>query len=201
MPKTFTDSERSYIKTRLMEEAEACLSQFGLRKTTVDELVRRVNIPKGTFYLFYPSKEMLIFDVFHTLQDELHTNLLRQIEALNGHVTVDSVTDLMLHLYQQVNETFLYSFAASGDLELLIRKLPEDVVQAHVRQDDFSMEKLLSMLPGVKTEGTIKLYSAALRGVFFTMSHRREIGETVFDDTMRLLLRGVILQLFEGESL
>ncbi|WP_286081321.1 TetR/AcrR family transcriptional regulator [Parablautia intestinalis] len=31
--------------------------------TTVDEIVKRVNIPKGTFYLFYKSKELLLFEV------------------------------------------------------------------------------------------------------------------------------------------
>ena len=46
-----------------MEEANACLAAYGIRKTTVDELVRRVGIPKGTFYLFYESKGRLIRDV------------------------------------------------------------------------------------------------------------------------------------------
>ena len=63
MPKCYSDQEREYIKKRLKEEAVACMGQFGIRRTTVDELVKRVNIPKGTFYLFYPSKEMLLFDV------------------------------------------------------------------------------------------------------------------------------------------
>ncbi|MDY4210978.1 MAG: TetR/AcrR family transcriptional regulator [Treponema sp.] len=34
-----------------------------MKKTTVDELVKRTGIPKGTFYLFYPSKEILLFDI------------------------------------------------------------------------------------------------------------------------------------------
>lgn len=62
MPKTFTDKEREYIKKRLMEEAQDCLRLYGIRKTTVDELVKRANIPKGTFYLFYDSKELLFYD-------------------------------------------------------------------------------------------------------------------------------------------
>ncbi|MFH1513530.1 MAG: helix-turn-helix domain-containing protein, partial [Bacillota bacterium] len=60
MPKSFSDAERAYIKERLLREAEACLAAYGVRKTTVDELVRRAGIPKGTFYLFYASKEALI---------------------------------------------------------------------------------------------------------------------------------------------
>ncbi|MEA4845782.1 MAG: TetR/AcrR family transcriptional regulator [Clostridiaceae bacterium] len=201
MPKTFSEGERTYIKKRLMEEAQVCLTQFGMRKTTVDELVKRVNIPKGTFYLFYPSKEMLFFDVFCALHDELQADVLRQVDELHGNINADTITELIFRLYKQVDSTFIYSFAASGDLELLVRKLPSEIAEAHARKDDFSMEKLLSMLPGVHVEGNTKIFSAALRAVFCTMAHKREIGEDVFDDTIRVMLRGVVTQLFEGERL
>ena len=52
MPKSYSDQEREYIKKRLKDEATKCLIQYGVRRTTVDEIVKRVNIPKGTFYLF-----------------------------------------------------------------------------------------------------------------------------------------------------
>jgi len=201
MPKTFSDSERAYIRKRLVEEAQACLAHFGMRKTTVDELVKRVNIPKGTFYLFYPSKEMLFFDVFCALHDELQADVLRRVEELRGNINADTVTELIFQLYKQVDATFLYSFAASGDLELLVRRLPPEVAKAHAQKDDFSMEKLLSLFPGVLVAGNIKIFSAALRAIFCTMPHRRAIGEDVFDDTIRVMLRGVVIQLFEGETL
>lgn len=201
MPKTFSDTERAYIKKRLMEEAQACLAQFGMRKTTVDELVRRVNIPKGTFYLFYSSKELLFFDVFCTLHDELQAILLRWIDELQGNINADTVTELIFRLYKQVDSTFIYSFIASGDLELLVRKLPPEAVKSHAQEDDFSMERLLSLLPVVRTESNIKIFSAVLRAIFCTMLHRREIGEDVFDDAIRVMLRGVAIQLFEGEAL
>ncbi len=201
MPKTFSDSEREYIKKHLMEEAQICLAQFGMRKTTVDELVKRVNIPKGTFYLFYSSKELLFFDVFCTLHDELQSTLLLWIDELKDDVNVETVTELIFRLYKQVDATFLYSFIASGDLELLVRKLPPDVAAAHAREDDFHMEQLLSLLPGVQTEGNIKIFSAVLRAIFCTMLHKREIGEDVFYETIRVMLRGAVLQLFEEGTL
>ena len=201
MPKTFSDNERAYIKKRLMEEAQACLAQFGMRKTTVDELVKRVNIPKGTFYLFYPSKELLLFEVFCTLHDELQVTLLRWIDELQGNINANTVTELIFRLYKQVDSTFLYAFIASGDLEMLVRKLPPEVATAHAQEDDFNMERLLSLLPGVRTEGNIKVFSAVLRAIFCTMLHKKEIGEDVFDDAVRVMLRGVVVQLFEGETL
>jgi AcrR family transcriptional regulator len=201
MPKPFSESERQAIQKRLMEEAKTCLSQYGMRKTTVDELVRRVNIPKGTFYLFYPSKELLFFDVFCTLHDELQATLLKWIDELGGNINADTVTELLFRLYKMTDSTFIYSFIASGDLELLVRKLPPEITAAHIERDDFGMERLLSLLPGVHTEGNIKMFSAVLRAVFCTMLHKKEIGEEVFDDVIRVMLRGVIRELFEGKIL
>ena len=201
MPKTFSDSERAYIKARLMEEAKACLAQFGIRKTTVDELVKWTNIPKGTFYLFYPSKEMLFFELFCAIQDQIQADMLYRIDELQGNITVDTVTEFLFGFYKQVDVTFVYAFAASGELELLARKLPPEVVKEHVQKDDFSIERLLSLLPGVQGGGNYKIFSAALRAIFCAMSHKREIGEDVFDDAIRVMLRGVVAQLLEGESL
>lgn len=201
MPKTFSDTERAYIKKRLMEEANACLTQYGMRKTSVDELVKRVNIPKGTFYLFYPSKEMLFFDVVNKLHDQIQTDLLRSLDELRGNVNAESVTDLIFRFYKQMDSTIIYSFMASGELDLLMRKLPPEIAEAHIQKDDFNMERLLSLLPGKRSDDTVKVFGAALRAIFLMMSHRREIGEDIFDETIRVMLRGVVAQLFEREML
>lgn len=199
--KTFLDNKRNYIKNRLIEVAQICLAQFGMRKTTVDELVKRANIPKGTFYLFYSSMKLLFFDVFCALDEELQATLLHRIDELQGNVNDETVTELIFHLYKQVGSTFLYSFIANGELELLIRKLPPEIAAAHAGVDDLSMERLLSLLPGVQTEGIIKLFSAVLRAIFCTMLLRREVGEEVFEDSIRVMLRSVVLQLFEGGTI
>lgn len=196
MPKTFTDKEREYIKKRLMEEAQDCLRLYGIRKTTVDELVKRANIPKGTFYLFYDSKEPLFYDVLCSVHDELHADLRRRLEALDEPAAADQVTELVLGLYKKVEASFLYKFITGGDLELLMRRLPPEVARAHAEKDDFSMEQLIAMAPGIKGD-SIKKYSAAMRAIFLSMLHKHEIGEEVFEDALRLMIRGVVMQMFE----
>ncbi len=49
------------IKDKLKEGALLFIQQQGVRKTSVDELVKYANISKGAFYLFYTSKELLFF--------------------------------------------------------------------------------------------------------------------------------------------
>lgn len=196
MPKSFTESEREYIINRLKEEAKECLNLYGIKKTTVDELVRRVNIPKGTFYLFYDSKEMLLFDAIKDLHDEIQTKLLNEIKLINGKISCESLTALLFELYKSMDNTFLLNSFTNGELNLLIRKLPHEAVEEHLAQDDQIMGILIKVIPNM-TEKDIKYFSGALRGVFMTILHKREVGEEIFDESLRLMLRGLAIQMTE----
>lgn len=199
MPKTFSESERAYIKERLMEEAKSCLMQYGIRKTTVDELVKRVSIPKGTFYLFYESKERLIFDVVLQLNDEIQARMLDDVSALNGCVNADTLTELIFGLYKTLDNSFLPRLIADGELEFFMRTLPPELSKLHAEHDDLSVRELFRLLPGMR-EDRAEVYSAALRGVFLTLIHKSDIGEARFDEALRVLIYGVVRQMVENES-
>jgi AcrR family transcriptional regulator len=199
MPKSFSESERAWLKERLIDEAQACLALFGIRRTTVDELCRRVNIPKGTFYLFYASKELLFFDVFCALHDAFQHKLLADIAVLDQGVDADTLTDIIYSLYQSLDGSYLLTLATSGELELLFRKLPPALSKQHAEQDDFRVDELVSRVPGMKKEN-VRIYSAALRGIFITLLHKKEVGEDVFDEALRIMIRGVVSQMFAGQK-
>lgn len=199
MPKTFSEHERKLIQQRLIEEAEKCLIQYGVRKTTVDELVKRARIPKGTFYLFYESKELLFYDVFLKFHDEMHKKMLAETACLEQDNDPVRLTRLIFDLYKQVEESFLLKFISEGDLEMVLRKLPPDSMAEHAKKDDFSIGQLISSVPGLKQD-SIRVFSAALRGVFLSMLHKHEIGDEVFDEALHVMIYGIVIQMFGGEK-
>jgi len=196
MPKTFTEKEKEYISERLMSEAKQCLALHGIRKTTVDELVRRANIPKGTFYLFYESKDRLLFDVILRFNDEVQAELSKEVASLPATPDADELTDIIFRYYQNLDQSFLPRLLRDGELEFFMRTLPQELLQLHTEHDADGVRALLSALPGVLPEKA-DLISAALRGAFLTMLHKEDIGGEYFDDALRMLIRGVVLQLFE----
>ncbi len=197
MPKKFTDTEKDYIKKRLKEEALKCLSTYGVKKTTVDELVKRVNIPKGTFYLFYESKELALFDAINDLHEEIHKKLPEQLQKFSEGITVEGLTDFLLRLYKDVDQTGIMPLIANGELDYLIRRLPEEKVKEHLIYDDSTVEQLFTFLcPGKKD---IQVFSGAFRAVFLSMLYQREVGEQIYDEVIRLLIRGIVIQILEGE--
>ena len=83
MAKAFDDNERKLIKDKLKEGALLFIQQQGVRKTSVDELVKYANISKGAFYLFYTSKELLFFDTIIDYHKKLEKEFLN---AINKHM-------------------------------------------------------------------------------------------------------------------
>lgn len=59
MPRAFTDAEREHVRARLIAAAREAVPRTGMRRTPVDALTRVAGISKGSFYLFFESKEDL----------------------------------------------------------------------------------------------------------------------------------------------
>ena len=165
-------------------------------KRTVDELVRRVGIPKGTFYLFYESKERLLFDVILQFNDDIQAELLTEISALVSVPDVDTLTDIIFRLYRRLDDSFLPRLMQDGEMEFFMRTLSPELAQLHAEHDDNRVRELLKLLPGMHEERA-EVFSAALRCVFLTLLYKGEIGEAIYDDTLRILIRGIVIQLLE----
>ncbi|WP_343210323.1 TetR/AcrR family transcriptional regulator [Anaerolentibacter hominis] len=195
MPKVFSDEERAYIDKRLREEAAYCLMTFGVKGTTVDELVKRVNIPKGTFYLFYDSKESLLFQALLTLHEQMEQTLFKRIGDLPDKRDVEAVTDVVLELYVMADRSGLLRMMTTGELEIIYRKLPVDSFQGHLEHDSDTIRTIFNML-NISTDN-IDHYAAAFRSQFITMIYKREMGEDKVFAALRLCIRGLILQMFE----
>lgn len=196
MPKTYSDDERAYIKRRLKEEAAYYLSNYGIRRTTVDELVERVKIPKGTFYLFYDSKELLLFDVLMEQHEIIESQMIDEVKRVHGHVTSDNLTEIIYSFFKAIDETGLLRLLTTGEIELLYRKFPQEIMQAHFIHDNSMIETIIKTL-SLSNTINVNLFSSAFRNLFISMVYKREIGEEYFDEALKLTIKGLVLQMLQ----
>ena len=195
MPKSYSEQEREYIRKRLKEEAAKCLAKYGVRRTTVDELVKRVHIPKGTFYLFYKSKELILFEVIQEQQEIVNRDLYQAISDIaNTGFSAERLTDVIFEFYKKTEKMPILEMLDIGEVELLVRKLPREVVEEHLQDDTDTMEQMLALLP-VKKEVDIKVISAAFHAVYYATLHKAEIGEEQYDGALRTLIYGIVTQI------
>lgn len=195
MPKSYSEQEREYIKQQLKEEAGKCLAQYGVRRTTVDEIVKRVNIPKGTFYLFYKSKELLLFDAILEQHEYVTRELYRTISNLaKQELSAEKLTDVIFEFYKMTEEMAILRQIGVDDVELLMRKLPQAIVEEHLQDDTDTIGKMFALLP-IKKDADIKMISAVFHAIYFATLHKAEIGEEHYDTALRTLIYGVVAQI------
>ena len=195
MPKSYSFEEREYIQNRLREEAVKCLAQYGVRRTTVDELVKRVNIPKGTFYLFYKSKELLLFEVIQMQHDAINDELAGALAGLAGQeLNADTLTDLVFEFFKKTEEMPILQRLDTDEVELLVRKLPREVVEAHLQDDTDIIEQMFKMFP-MKKKVDVKVISAAFHAIYYATLHKSDIGDQQYDAALKLLIHGVFKEI------
>ena len=194
VPKSYSEQEKEYIRKRLKEEAAKCLAKYGVRRTTVDEIVKRVNIPKGTFYLFYKSKELLLFDVIQEQQENVNRELYQSISGIaDTEFSAEKLTDVIFGFYKMTEKMLILKMLDVNEVELLARKLPREIVEEHFQDDTDTIEKIFALLP-VKKEVDIKVVSAAFHAIYFATLHKAEIGEKEYDEALRILIYGIVTQ-------
>mgnify|MGYP007123095772 CR=1 FL=1 len=82
----------------------------------------------------------------------------------------------------------------AGEIELLKRKLPQEIVDEHLQNDTDMIEKMIALFH-VKKEVDIKVISAAFHAIYYITLHKAEIGEKQYDKALRVLIYGIVMQI------
>lgn len=194
MPKIYSETEKKNIRDALRREAGKCLHQYGVRKTTVDELVRRVAIPKGTFYLFYPSKEALFFDLLESFYAETEETYPEMLQEIDENHIVTSLTDIFYTIIMRFYHAGLYWFLDGAELELVLRRLPEGTMERITKIESNVIHELFSYF-AIEDEDDIRAFTASYDALFHLLLEAESIPE--MEKALRFLIRGLVLQMVE----
>lgn len=197
MATAFSDNEKEMIRKKLNEVAQACLLKYGVRKTTVDQIVQMTGISKGAFYSFYPAKEILFFTVLEEYQKSIIDGLTSKLQK-EEYIGIDKFAELIYELYQNVRQSFIMNIIQNQEFEYLIRKLPKELIMNHHSLDDILTKKIFTYIK-VKDNINIDVVAASLRAIFMSMVYIEEIGEREFDEVLKLLIRGLAQQIIEED--
>ena len=193
MATAFTTEEKEVIRKKLHKVAKECLQRYGVKKTTVDQMAAMADISKGSFYNFYSSKEMLFFTVLEEYQIDVMNRLTEQL-GMETKIDTNRLVQLLYDFYQDFRYSFMYTIFKNHEMELLIRKLPKEVITNHHLIDDRMVKKIVSRID-IRENVSVEIVSALFRTIAMTILHIEEIGEEQFDTTLRLVIQGVVEQI------
>lgn len=157
MPKAFSEEEKGRIHGRLLEAGRKRFTRYGLKKTTIEELAGAAGIAKGSFYLFFDSKEELYVALLAEVMPEVERRVLsRSLEA------TDDPREAIVRFQREI-----------------VREMEEDELIRRLVTNPEELEHLIHSAPGKVPWGwRLGLFPAVLQWV----RKRQKQGEIVAED-------------------
>lgn len=201
MSRGFNSYEKQMIRNSLIEQGKFLFSKYGFQKTSIREITKDVGIAQGTFYSFFKSKEELYFVILESEEKGIREQLFN-VEKFKEQQPKKVIKDI-LHQMIYIIETnpLIRQLFLGTNMEDMLRKLPPDLLEKHFRNDSTS---LITIIETWRSEGVIfkenpEVIAGVLRSLFVLTLHQHEIGETVYRETVEVLINLIVDGLFKKE--
>lgn len=201
MPRPFTELEKAHISTKLIEVGQDLINRAGIRKLTIDDLVARVGIAKGSFYTFFPSREDFILRVFESWEDRHRTAIFAHLLNDRGSI-IERLETMFASMLQVLDREPGLASLLSTDLEFIMSRLPPERIIEHQRRDREVLEEVFRGLAerGELPETNIKLLPGIMMALFSMALQRNNFDRDVFVQTKDFIARALARELLGGES-
>ena len=190
MPKGFSEKEKQEIRQTLFEKGKTLFSMYGLKKTSVEDITKAVGIAQGSFYSFYGSKEELYFTIIEAEENLLREQLATGMDERPENPE-DAIKTLLLRSFELIEKSpIIKRLYAENEMETLVRKLPKEMVEAHLSKDSSAITPVLKKWQdaGFLRDWNSEVLMGVFRALFFMTLHKKEIGESVFDESLLFLI-------------
>jgi len=84
-----TDDLRTGTRERILDAAFDALEDFGLSRTTVEDVAQRAGLSRQTVYRYFPSKDALIVSLVAREEEAFIAGVREAIEGRDGEGTLD----------------------------------------------------------------------------------------------------------------
>lgn len=187
MPNAFTDEEMTRIRSALIEAGIRLSKELGLQKMSVEKLTEAVGIAKGSFYLFFGSKEDFILAIAEYAGKETQKMLLAR---LNGR------RQMSAHEFMEFFNEYLHS-----DFDLMNGLTVDDFfwLKKHIKKqvlfdpgDQIKTAELwLSLIddvrPGVDTGTFVNL----IKSIYAIREHSDTMVKGSLENSVQIILRTI----------
>ena len=193
MPRAFSADERKAIESRIRAAGRRQFALLGLRKTTVSDLARSAAIAKGSFYLFFRSKEALLSSILQEEEAELRREVREQMSRPHRSARNRFAHFLKLHFQSLDSHPLLRMLRDPIELEALSRSLPPGAFEQAQADDDAFFMRFISQW---QHDGAVSPHSKeAMEGLGRALRtlnlYRDVIGKARFGALTDLLAEGL----------
>lgn len=187
MPTAFTEEEMKRIRGELINVGIRLSKELGLKKMSVEKITSAVGIAKGSFYLFFESKEDFILEAAKYAGQETQKMLLLK---LNGR------TQMSAHEFIEFFNEFIHS-----GLDLMNGLTIDDFfwLKKHIKKQALfdpeaqiqTARLWLSLINDVRDGIDVGTFVNLIKSIYAIREHRDTMVRESLESSVQILLRTI----------
>ncbi len=194
MSPVFHMEQREAIKTKLLEVGVSLIKEKSIRSITVDEITKCVGIGKGTFYHFYQSKELYLYDVICFSKENMR-NTINSVMAEKGSINRDTLFEL-LGTFSFSSSNNIISFITAEEEVWLAQKLPAEYVLDPPKEEQI-IDSLLNYMAGTRKNLNYHTLANIMKIMALTVENRKFLHQDALEENLMLMREQLCNYIFE----
>ncbi len=197
-PRALTEQEKDLQRQKLMEKARELVLAHGMRRVSVDDIVKAAGMAKGSFYHHFASKE----DLLMQLVWGIYSGFLAQAEAAIAHSSKvglrETVAGFIRALLHEPDKVFF--FQNHDDLETLIATLDSRDLRDFNSLEQQGFARLIQLAGRDVTKVNPGVVHNYIHTMYFAVSDGTMVPEDL-DETIDAMLAGLLDYIFGKEKM
>lgn len=184
MPIGFTPEQQEQIRENLFLKGIQLIRKLGVQRTTVDKLTKECGIAKGSFYLFYNSKEEYLVDLEKYTSTKMSEMLQRYLAGRKQMTTQEFCDFLREWLYSDYD---IMSHLTIDDF-LWIKKHMANQNYFDSTNQQPMIEQLLKLISDTREDVDSGTVVNLIKCIYALREHRDTMVETSIDESIDVIL-------------
>jgi len=183
MAALFHLQEREKIKIQMLEVGFELVKTHGMTHTSVEKVTKEVGIGKGSFYQYFPTKEVFIYEIMVYQREQMK----RKFEQLLDNREKIPIEEAKQYLMEMMSlGKSITAYLTSDDINKLREKLPDEYFFAP-EKDMLTTQKLLNHIEGVNENLDFKVVANLVKIIAITMESKELLHEEALITTLQML--------------
>ena len=196
MSPVFPLKQRQQIHTELLKTGIQLICEKGVRKLTIDEVTQRVQIGKGTFYHFFTSKELFVYEAIMFSKEAVLKKINEAVEKY-GALDRQAVDELLSH-FSLLGQNNIISSLSMEDEIWLSKKLPPEYILDPPKEEKI-VDLLFQNMKDIRSDIHSHVVSNMIKIMAITVENRNFLHEDVIAENMNILKDSFLDYLFGRE--
>lgn len=187
-PIIFKNESRDRAKNKMYENGYNLIKKHGIKKTLVEDITKVTGIAKGTFYNFFESKELFIYEVI-VYKRKCIKGMLNEIILANGGLDKENLKKFVINL--TFGDNNIYSYLDDDDMRALELKVPE-ATSSKSFDKDIALMILNSIDIKERNNCDYKIIANYIKILSLTVSNKNKLNDEVLDQTIDLIINSLV---------